>query len=302
MKKSKKILFFGNERIATATETKALVFDYLSDNYNVCALVVSEKKFLDDLEVVKIAKTKGIEYFNYAKLKDHINEIADFGADIAVLISYGKIIPQSIIDLFPLGIINLHPSLLPKHRGPTPIESVILSGEKDTGVSLMSLSKEMDAGPVFIQKHLALDANEDKQTLANKLDGLGLQAFTEVFDKILNSKISANEQNNSMATYDNLLKKSDSIIDWSQSSEDIYRRFRAYKGWPGVKTQINGISVKINSMKISNGKGNTGEYILEDSTLRFFTSDGSIDILELQPDGKKVMNIKEFLNGYRSKI
>jgi len=302
MNKSKKILLFGNERIATSVETKAPIFRYLMQNYNVVGLVVSEKKNIDSLEVVKIAKENNIEVYNFTKLKDSIEDIRKLEADIAVLIAYGKIIPQSIIDIFPMGILNIHPSLLPMHRGPTPLESVILGNETKTGVSLMHLSSGMDSGPVYAQKTINLNQKESKQELANILDELGYSIFKEDFEDILSGKITPVEQKDELATYDQLINKTNSNIDWNESSLQIINKIRAYEGWPGTKTMLGKLNVNIVSAEISDHKGNPGEFIIENGRLYIYTLDSSLEIKTIQPEGRKIMTARDFLLGYLNKI
>jgi len=302
MNKSKKILLFGNERIATSVETKAPIFRYLMQNYNVVGLVVSEKKNIDSLEVVKIAKENNIEVYNFTKLKDSIEDIRKLEADIAVLIAYGKIIPQSIIDIFPMGILNIHPSLLPMHRGPTPLESVILGNETKTGVSLMHLSSGMDSGPVYAQKTINLNQKETKQELANILDELGYSIFKEDFEDILSGKITPVEQKDELATYDQLINKTNSNIDWKKSSLQINNKIRAYEGWPGTKTILGKLNVNIVSADISDHKGNPGEFLIENGRLYIYTLDSSLEIKTIQPEGRKIMTARDFLLGYSNKI
>ena len=302
MNKSKKILLFGNERIATSVETKAPIFRYLMQNYNVVGLVVSEKKNMDSLEVVKLAKENNIEVYNFTKLKDSIEDIRKLEADIAVLIAYGKIIPQSIIDIFPMGILNIHPSLLPMHRGPTPLESVILGNETKTGVSLMHLSSGMDSGPVYAQKTINLNQKETKQELANILDELGYSIFKEDFEDILSGKITPVEQKDELATYDQLINKTNSNIDWNESSLQIINKIRAYEGWPGTKTILSKLNVNIVSADISDYKGNPGEFLIENGRLYIYTLDSSLEIKTIQPEGRKIMTARDFLLGYSNKI
>jgi len=302
MNKSKKILLFGNERIATSVETKAPIFRYLMQNYNVVGLVVSEKKSMDSLEVVKLAKENNIEVYNFTKLKDSIEDIRKLEADIAVLIAYGKIIPQSIIDIFPMGILNIHPSLLPMHRGPTPLESVILGNETKTGVSLMHLSSGMDSGPVYAQKTINLNQKETKQELANILDELGYSIFKEDFEDILSGKITPVEQKDELATYDQLINKTNSNIDWKKSSLQIINKIRAYEGWPGTKTILGKLNVNIVSADISDHKGNPGEFLIENGRLYIYTLDSSLEIKTIQPEGRKIMTARDFLLGYSNKI
>ena len=302
MNKSKKILLFGNERIATSVETKAPIFRYLMQNYNVVGLVVSEKKNMNSLEVVKLAKENNIEVYNFTKLKDSIEDIRKLEADIAVLIAYGKIIPQSIIDIFPMGILNIHPSLLPMHRGPTPLESVILGNETKTGVSLMHLSSGMDSGPVYAQKTINLNQKETKQELANRLDELGYSIFKEDFEDILSGKITPVEQKDELATYDQLINKTNSNINWNESSLQIINKIRAYEGWPGTKTILGKLNVNIVSADISDYKGNPGEFLIENGRLYIYTLDSSLEIKTIQPEGRKIMTARDFLLGYSNKI
>ena len=271
-------------------------------NYNVVGLVVSEKKNIDSLEVVKIAKENNIEVYNFTKLKDSIEDIRKLEADIAVLIAYGKIIPQSIIDIFPMGILNIHPSLLPMHRGPTPLESVILGNETKTGVSLMHLSSGMDSGPVYAQKTINLNQKETKQELANILDELGYSIFKEDFEDILSGKITPVEQKDELATYDQLINKTNSNIDWKKSSLQIINKIRAYEGWPGTKTILGKLNVNIVSADISDHKGNPGEFLIENGRLYIYTLDSSLEIKTIQPEGRKIMTARDFLLGYSNKI
>jgi methionyl-tRNA formyltransferase len=156
---SKTILFFGNERLVSGlSSTDAPILSGLIEQgYNVAAVIShhseSRSRKNRPLEVAAIAEAHGIPVLTPDRPADIYDELAFFHADAAVLSAYGRIVPQKIIDLFPLGIINIHPSLLPKYRGPTPIESAVVNGDKETGVSIMSLSAEMDAGPV---KHRAV--------------------------------------------------------------------------------------------------------------------------------------------------
>jgi methionyl-tRNA formyltransferase len=155
---SAKIVFFGNERLATGVTTTAPTLQALIDaGYEVCALVVAQNQSgasrkARKLEVAEIAEQHGIPVLVPAKLDDIAGQLKDYGAEIGILVAFGKIVPQAILDIFPHGIINIHPSLLPKHRGSTPIESAILFGENETGVSLMQLVQKMDAGPVYAQE------------------------------------------------------------------------------------------------------------------------------------------------------
>ena len=201
-----------------------------------------------------------------------------------------------------MGILKIHPSLLPMHRGPTPLESVILGNETKTGVSLMHLSSGMDSGPVYAQKTINLNQKETKQELANILDELGYSIFKEDFEDILSGKITPVEQKDELATYDQLINKTNSNIDWNESSLQIINKIRAYEGWPGTKTILSKLNVNIVSADISDYKGNPGEFLIENGRLYIYTLDSSLEIKTIQPEGRKIMTARDFLLGYSNKI
>jgi methionyl-tRNA formyltransferase len=174
IKTSKTIVFFGNERLATGVSTDAPTLEALvKAGYNVAAVVshyeAGQSRKARVLEIDEVAKRHSIPVHLPEKPEHLAEELKAIGADVGVLVAYGKIVPQSLIDIFPKGIVNIHPSLLPLHRGPIPIESVILDGSSRTGVSIMALAKEMDAGPVYAQSEVKLDGQETKQHLADHL-------------------------------------------------------------------------------------------------------------------------------------
>jgi methionyl-tRNA formyltransferase len=241
---SKKIIFFGNERLATGVITttptlKAL----LAADYDIMAVVVNEardvhSKKTRELEIDSLAKEHSLPVFAPQKVTDIIHILGDYKADIGVLVAFGQIVPQSVIDLFPYGIINIHPSLLPLHRGSTPLESVILAGEPTTGVSIMQLVKAMDAGPIIAQKKVMLRGNETKQALADSLLSLGSSMIVEVLPLIFNGIATYTLQDETRTTIDQRISKQDGIINWNDPAITIERKIRAYAGWPGSRTII----------------------------------------------------------------
>ena len=240
---SQTILFFGNERLATGVTTEAPVLRALSAKYKIAGVVVAQNELgrsrADrEPEIIDVARHSNIPVLAPKKLAEARDELAAFQAQIGVLVAYGKIVPQEIIDLFPKGIINIHPSLLPKHRGPTPVESVILNGEAETGVSLMQLTSQMDAGPVYAQQTLTLTGNEEKQLLADKLALAGKDMLMEALPGILNGELLPKPQAEASATYDSLIDKSSGSLDFTKPAEQLEREVRAYAGWPRSSTKI----------------------------------------------------------------
>lgn len=301
---SARIVFFGNERLATGVGTTAPTLQALiAAGYDIAAVVshneAGKSRKPRPLEIAAIAAQHNIPVLLPNKLNDIADQLADMQAEIGVLVAFGKIVSQSIIDLFPHGIVNIHPSLLPLHRGPTPIESVILSGASETGVSLMSLVAKMDAGPVYAQERVRLLGNEVKQALADQLLETGKNLLLGHLPAILNGSLEPTEQDNDQASYDELITKDKAEIDWQQTAKQIERSLRAYAGWPRSRTNIGGRDMIITKAHIIDGNGTPGVIWLEGRQLGMHTAEGILVIDELVLSGKKPMSGSDFLLGYK---
>jgi len=261
------------------------------------------------LEVAAVAEEHGIPVLLPARPADIREQLESYGAGIGVLAAYGKIVPESIIDLFPHGIINIHPSLLPKHRGPIPLESVILNGERETGVSIMQLVKAMDAGPVFGQTIIELRGDESKQELADTLLDAGGRMVVELLPDILAGKAAAMPQDDGAATYDELIRKEDGALDFSKPAAQLEREVRAYLGWPGSTATAAGKEVVITAAHAltetalgSGASGKPGSIWRDGKQFGFYTSDGILAIDSLKPAGKGDMEAASFLAGYGNRL
>ncbi|MBC7459711.1 methionyl-tRNA formyltransferase, partial [Candidatus Saccharibacteria bacterium] len=209
---------------------------------------------------------------------------------IGVLSSYGRIIPQSIIDLFPLGIINIHPSLLPLYRGPSPIESAIFNGDRQTGVSIMRLSAEMDAGPVFAQQPYLLDGSETQPQLYEILADLGARMLIETLPEIIDGRLLAEAQSGD-ATYSHLLSKSDSLINPEvMTAVEVERKVRAHLDFPKSKLTLMGQLVIVTKAHVSIEQLLDTDVACRDG--QFLTIDEVI-----APSGKR-MSGQAYRNGY----
>ncbi len=294
---SKTIIFFGNERLATGVTTSCPTLRALIENgFNIAAIVSnysvgSPSRSMRELEIEQIAIEHNIPIFFPNKLSDISEKLIKLKADIGILVAYGKIIPQSIIDIFPAGIINIHPSNLPLHRGPTPIESVILDGSKETAVSVMKLSKDMDNGPVYVKQIVKLNGLETKQDLSDKIGEIGKELVINNLLDILSCKLTPHKQDEALATYDQLIKKDDGIINNNKTAEQIERSIRAYAIWPKSRISIYDNDIIITKAHVSNSINSALDIECADSTIL------SIDEL-IAPSGRK-MNAKDFLNGYK---
>ena len=290
-----KLIFFGNERLATATVTLAATLKTLiAAGYSIEAIITGHADVVSrqkrDLEIGSIAHAHKIPVLLLEKEDNLADKLKGHQAEAAILVAFGRIIPQSIINLFPKGIINIHPSLLPKLRGPTPIETAILDGLTATGVSLMKLEAKMDAGPIYAQEKVALSQRETKVELANKLNKLGAELLVANLEAILDGSASAKAQIGSEATYTKLISKEDGVVDWQKPAEQIEREVRAYAGWPKSQAIILGHKIIVTKARIAESQ-NDGALVLK-------CNPGWLEILELKAPSGKIVLGREFIRGY----
>ncbi len=300
-----KLVFFGNERLATGVKTTAPTLQALiAADYDIVSVVShysgSTSRNNRDLEIAAVAEATGIPMLLPHKPTEVTDQLAAYGAEAAVLVAYGKIIPQSIIDIFPRGIINIHPSLLPLHRGPTPVESVILEGPTETGVSIMQLVREMDAGPVYGQTAYNLDGSESKSELAKRLLEAGSALLLELLPDILNGSLQPIPQDEARATYDGLISKKQSWLDFNKPARQLEREVRAYLAWPQSRTEFSRKEVVVTAASVIDGQGEPGSVWRDGKRFGFYTTDGILIIDRLKPSGKQEMSAEAFLAGYQS--
>ena len=199
-------------------------------------------------------------------------------ADLAIVAAYGKIIPKNILNIPRYGTINVHPSLLPKYRGASPIQNTILNGDKKTGVTIMKLDEEMDHGPILAQAELPIAGNDTYESLSQKLTILGEKLLIKTIPDYVSGKIKPVEQKHAEATYTKIIKKEDGKIDWSKSATEIERIIRAFYPWPAAWAIWEGKVLKILEAEV---RGD------------------NLEIKKLQLEGGKILSIKEFLNGHK---
>ena len=297
-----RLVYFGNERLANAVDESGVILSSLIDaGHEVTNVVInraertSRKKKED--AVVKIAHTNGINVIDTWDEQHIIDLAADH--DAGVLASFGRILKDPVINAFEHGIVNIHPSLLPEFRGPTPIESAILGGLDKTGVSLMALDSQMDAGNIYAQAEHHLHDGETKQELYETLAELGADLLTEHLDDILSGKNTGKEQDHHLATITKLIIKSDGLVDWDQSATTIERQIRAFAGWPSTKATIAGHELTLTQASVTDAPGTPGEYDVIDKNIVVACGEGSLVIEKLKPAGKGEMTTEAFLAGHK---
>lgn len=253
---------------------------------------------------VKIfAQKHNITVWQPEKLPDINDRIAELNQPTGVLVSYGKLIPESTLDLFTPGIINVHPSLLPKYRGPSPIETAILTREEETGISIIRLVAAMDAGPIYKQTKVSLRGDETAEQLYADLGERGSRLLISILPSIMDGSSVAHPQDDDNATYCKMIQKSDGAIDWNETARNIEARIRAYHLWPKSRTTLGGVEVIITRGEVIDADNSApGHVTIHSDELIIGTASGALRIISLKPLGKKEMPVTAFLSGYRDRL
>ena len=223
--------------------------------------------------------------------------------DAVIVVGYGRIIPKWMLDLPKQGNINLHASLLPKYRGAAPIQWAIANGETVTGVTTMRIDEGLDTGDILLQQELPISENDTAETLSPRLAAIGAELMIETLRKLQSGGIDAKKQDNARATLAPILKKEDGRIDFSRSAQEICNRFRGFQPWPGAFTRFRGRGLNVTGMKPASEQVSAAQLLVKGEQL-FVGCAGpsSIELLELQPEGKKRMPTKDFVHGYQPKL
>lgn len=286
------IVFFGTDNFSLTALT-ALI----EAGYTIAAVVTKPDSKqgrghkLTPPVVKVLANENNIPVWQPNKLFEIAADIKALENPIGVLSSYGKIIPQKTIDLFSPGIINIHPSLLPKYRGPTPIETVIANGDEKTGVSIMQLAAGMDDGPLYIAKEHILTGSETAQELYHALATVGANLLLEVLPRIVDGSLMPTPQDEKQASYSHLLTKEHALIDTLHlSAVKAEQKVRAHSMFPKTKVTIDGHTVIVTSASVSNAKVSKLDLLCKDG--RYLRIESVI-----APSGRR-MSASDFERGY----
>ena len=262
---------------------------------------VGRKQILTPPPVKVLAEENNITVYqpNTMKSEETINLIKDINPDIIVVVAYGKILPKVILDIPEFGCINVHASLLPKYRGAAPIQWAVLNGDTETGVAVQQMNEGIDTGDLLLVKKTKIDINETSAELFERLSLLGADALDKTINMIENDSVKRTPQPDGDFGYAKMISREMSPIDWSKSAFEIHNQVRGLQTWPCADTVINGKKVKIHKTLLSELNGNsTGKIMNNKGVLTVCCGDGKcLDIVEIQPDGKKRMDIKSFLAG-----
>ena len=299
-----KIVFMGTPMFAVPILKSLYQNGYpISDVYTQPPQKSQRGQRINKSPIQGMAETLNLEFRTPKSLKDNNEEYEYFkkiNADLAIVVAYGQIIPKEFLKLTKKGFINIHASILPKWRGAAPIQRSIMSLDKKTGISIMKIVEQLDAGPVCNTYTINLENNLNTSEVAEKLSLIASEKILENIDDILEDKAKFIEQNHLMATYAPKIKKTEGEIDWSNSAESINGKIMGLYPMPGAFFNFNGERYKILKAETSNGVGNPGEIV--SNYLEVACGDKrSIKIKEIQRQGKKPQNIGEFMLGSQIK-
>lgn len=297
-----KILFFGTPEFAEIV-LKGLV----ESEFEVVGVVCQNdkpagrgKKMVSP-HIVELAKSFSLPVYQFEKISPNIDKFREIDYDYAVTASYGKILPKSFLDIKPC--INVHPSMLPKYRGATPIQSALLNGDTKTGVTVMKTEVGMDDGDIFVQKEVEILPEDDYLTLIPRLANVGLELLLETLKKLENGTAVRTPQDNEKATFVKLIQKEDGLLDFGKSAADIVNKVRAYVESPVAYFFLGEDRIKVYKARVFDDSTDelVGTVIPSKKKFLIQAHDGVVEILRCQAPGGKVLDACSFLNGYHFK-
>lgn len=297
-----KILFFGTPRFA-----EIILEGLIKSDFQVVGVVCQNDKRagrgnkLASPNIVSLAKSFDLPVFQFENIKEHIEDFKHINYDLAVTASYGKILPKEFLQI--KECINVHPSLLPKYRGATPIQTAILNGDNITGVSIMKTEVGMDDGDIYAQAQCEILPEDDYTSLHDKLAVLGLKLLLQTINDIKNGRAKREKQDPSKATFVKLIKKEDALLDFTQSAKSIVNKVRAFVENPVAYLTLNNDRIKIYKARCTHMGicANVGEILMDKKRFLIQAVDDVVEVLECQNAGGKRLLAKDFLNGYRFK-
>lgn len=264
---------------------------------------VGRKQVLTPPPVKALAESRGIPVFQPTTLRDGNAEktIKELQADVVIVVAYGKILPAAVLTAAKHGCINVHASLLPYYRGAAPIQWAVLNGEKETGVSVMQMDEGLDTGDVLLVKKTAIGENETSEALFERLSAIGADALLETLDLLEQGRLTPQPQPTGDFGYAKMITKDLCPIDWHQPAQAIHNQVRGLQSWPVALTTVHGRRVKIHKTALTDIIGDKPQAgTVTDSRKRLLVQCGDghcLKILEVQPEGKKRMDIASFLAG-----
>ncbi len=297
-----RIVFMGTPGFAVPC------LEALAERHNVAAVFTQPDKPKGRKQILTPppVKEKAIEYKipvyqpNTLKSGEAYEILSGLDPEAIVVTAYGKILPGNILELPGYGCINVHASLLPKYRGSAPVQWSIINGETETGVTTMYMDEGIDTGDMLQKASLTIGEDETADELHDRLSALGARLIIETLEAVKNGTITRTKQDDSLSSYAAMLSKEISPLDFSRSAREVHNKVRGLNSWPSATAVMDGKRIKIHRTRLAEGSGKAGEIIsLEPLTVA--CGSGAVEILELQPEGKKKMTSADFLRGHSVK-
>jgi methionyl-tRNA formyltransferase len=306
-----RIIFMGTAELSCASLEKISA----DKNFQIIAVVTQPDKpkgrelKLTPSPVKVLAEKLQLPVLQPLKARDEkfITELRELKPDLMVVVAYGQILPQTILDLPRFGCLNVHTSLLPKYRGAAPIQWAIADGEPETGVTIMKMDVGLDTGPILSTRRAPILPTDDSQILHDRLAQLGAELLVETIPDYVAGKISPQPQPTEVSTYAAKIKKEDGQIDWNLPAQKIWNRLRAFTPWPGAFTFLQSESkpqlLKIWKVEVVEKSGEAGKILSADKTgILVGCGQNALRILELQREGGKRLTTEQFLAGFPVKV
>ena len=298
-----KVVFMGTPEFSVP------VLEGLIKNYNVIGVVTQPDKKVGRKQEIKFSSVKevalkhNIKIFQPAKIKNEYEEVLNLNPDVIITCAYGQLLPKEILDYPKYGCINVHASLLPKLRGGAPIHKAIIYGYKKTGITIMYMASQMDSGDIIAQRELEIEDTYNTGILHDKLSIMGRDLLLETLPKIIRGNINPIKQNEEEVTFAYNVSKEEEIINFSKQTREVFNQIRGLSPFPGSYSILNDKIIKIYESKIGNKKGTIPGKIIQiyNDGIGVSTLDGEIIITKIKPFGKKLMSVKDYLNGLKNK-
>jgi methionyl-tRNA formyltransferase len=250
-----------------------------------------------------VAEKLGIPIIKPPKLNDDnvIKFLDSLDLDVVIVVAYGKLIPDNLLKLAKLGWFNLHFSLLPAYRGAAPVQRAIMNGEQETGITIFQINSGLDSGPILTSSTVTIEPEDDAKTVFTKLTEIGIDLLVDSFHKLESKEYTLIDQDNSLATFAPKIYSTEARIDWKSSVREILQLIKGLAAGPVAFTELDGIRVKIHAAKLS-GEDQipVGKMLRIQDAIVVGTGNGNLELIEVQPAGKKIMLASQWFNGLRT--
>ncbi len=279
----------------------------ISSGYNVVGVIaqpdrpVGRKKILMPVPTKEVALRHDIPVYQPIKIRKEYGFVKELNPDVIITLAYGQIVPQGLLDIPPLGCLNLHGSLLPKYRGAAPIQYALMNNDKVTGMTLMKMVKEMDAGEMYATEEVIIEESDNSTSLFKKMGEAALRLILRELPNILEGRLVGVPQDESMVSFAPSIKPEEEKLDLNKSKEELNGYIRALSDVPGAYLYLEGLKFKIYRSSIVSDEliGKVGEIVKADKKgLHLQTKNGVLALLDVQLEGKKRMDYMSFINGH----